>query len=311
MTPNSNNHNSDTYSYIIGPVVVSETEDGLSSMWNGGELAEKYKNFAAKLPSDLPAYNALAYLVEQILTGKLSREGRSIEEATILDFGCYDGSSTLMYERVGSKVIGVDKNPEVIEEASNNFSSLNNFTFIAVEEGSQIPLPESSVDIAVLTFVHPTIDTVQGLFLTLEKIHRVLRAGGVVILLGLNPDSFDPNLQFVSYGHNKIDQPIPADGDKFTNRLILKDGSVLEFPDTFWKNVTLQYALEANGFINTKFFPLRETLQGPVGDSLRKALRERPDLRGLDEWGTKGLHQLITAAKPNGNNNYLPESYEG
>lgn len=309
LTPS--NQNTDAYSYIVGPVIVNETEAGLSSMWKGGELAEKYKDFAAKLPSDIPAYKAVSYLVEQILVGKLAREGKNVSDATVLDFGCYDGSCSAMYAETGAKIVGIDKNPEVIREASERFKDQDRFSFLTVEDEASIPLPENSVDLAVLTFVHPTIDTLEGLFSTFEKIYRVLKAGGVIILLGLNPESFDPNLHFVSYGHNTINPDELIDGGKFTNHLVLPDGSVLEFPDSFWANGTIEYVLSAKGFINTKFFPLRDSLEGPVGDSLRRSLRERPDLRGIDEWGHPGLHQVITSAKPNGYNNYLPDTYEG
>lgn len=307
MTNNIDNPHRDevnVYDYFIDS--TRRAVNNPSEIWTL-KLAESYKGFAAKLKSDLPAYLVLVDLIKLIIKGKYKKEGKDISEATIIDFGCYDGSSTSLYKQTGANVIGIDINKSTIKDAEVNYGDAKT-SFIHINPDEQIPF-SNTADIVVMTFVHSTIEDLGQLYDVFKKIYSSMKAGGVLLILGLNIDSFNNKYEFESYRHNKVENQFPIeDGRPFLNVLVGEDGERLEFHDIYWSEETIEFALLSSGFQSIGVFPLRNDLEGPVGSVLRDVLKDSLASGNTykNEW-SHGLHLLITAAKPNGNNQYLPE----
>lgn len=247
------------------------------SFWKG-ENADYYEDFATTIPSDGPAYDLVHHL--------LAPDGKRI-----LDFGCFHGRSSKNIMSSGAKsVLGVDNVPGHIEIARNTFSC-EGLEFDHVPSDFPI-LTLDDFDAASMTFVHPTIENVDDLAYQINKIARVIRHKGRLVILGLNPASFGDH-NFLFYGH-KADTDL-KDGTPFDNKLCLENGEVLEFTDYYWTITTLWKILFVAGFSNQTYIDVREGIHGEVGKVLGNSL-SGTDYDWKDEWKAP-LYQIIVGVK--------------
>ncbi len=248
------------------------------SFWQS-DNALKYADFSTTIPSDIPAYQMVYKLLNPV--------GKSI-----LDFGCFQGKSSQRLGQEGAaKVLGIDSVENNIVVARKNYSANKNLGFLHVEEDSII-LTEERFDSTCMTFVHPTIASLEKLKFQIKKISRVMKMDGVLVLLGLDQNSFG-NHEFLFYRHKMLAEA--RDGSPFNNELKLSNGETLKFTDYFWPIATLIKILEENGFTVDQIYGLREDLEGKVGDVLRKSISEL-DFQWKDEWKAP-LYQVIVVRK--------------
>ncbi|PRO65292.1 hypothetical protein C6I21_10860 [Alkalicoccus urumqiensis] len=115
-------------------------------------------------------------------TSDLLSRGR-FKEAHILDIGCGTGEVLFSMEEGGSKT-GVDFAEEMIQAAkSKRASGSESVTFLHADAGN-LPFPEASFQTALsinVLFLMPEPEKV------LKEAHRVLTAGGEMLLLNPSP----------------------------------------------------------------------------------------------------------------------------
>ena len=113
----------------------------------------------------------------------LGRVGQWLStDSRILDFGCGYGRCLGELFNAGYRnLTGFDFSPAMIAAARARFSEI---TFQELQ-GSTIPLPDSSVDGALLFSVLTCIPTDDGQRALLAELHRVLRPGGLVYISDL------------------------------------------------------------------------------------------------------------------------------
>lgn len=267
---------------------INEEKLAGAGIWSETRSVLEYGPISAKLVSDQPAYVFVGCLVNSFLAGKKNQK--------ILDLGCHNGSSTaiLAHNNPQAHILGVDNNPFVIEEAMARNTS-DKVTFQAVETDQW--LEGNTFDVAVLTFLHPTVKTRKDLDSIIAKVSNSLKPGGKIIMLGLNPDGFGGD--YISYNHHLIGDYV--DGAPFFNSLEL-NGHAVEFEDVCWTEETLREILGNNSF-QAEIYPLtRAGLPGLMHVLLSASIREaelnsETHIVWKDEFKGKGLFQVIIGTK--------------
>ena len=120
-------------------------------------------------------------------------------ESRILDFGCGYGRSLGELSEAGYRdLIGFDFSPAMIAAARARFPQVE---FQALDASSpmpssrvSIPLPDASVDGAVLFSVLTCVPTDDGQRALIAELHRVLRPGGLLYISDLWLQSDERNL---------------------------------------------------------------------------------------------------------------------
>jgi len=99
------------------------------------------------------------------------------KDKTILDIGSGDGYGTDYLKSYAQKIVGVDISQESVEEARKKYQAPN-LEFKQLRDDT-FPFEDSSFDL-VISF--QVIEHVKNTKLFLDEIHRVLKAGGQMIL---------------------------------------------------------------------------------------------------------------------------------
>ena len=112
-------------------------------------------------------------------------------DSIIVDFGCgYGRSLGELVEQGYDNLIGLDFSPAMIEAARERFPEI---TFEQIES-VKIPLPDESVDGALLFSVLTCVPTDEGQRAIVKELHRVLRRGGLLYISDLSLQDDERNL---------------------------------------------------------------------------------------------------------------------
>lgn len=113
-------------------------------------------------------------------------------DSVIIDFGCgYGRCLGELAEADYEKLIGFDFSPAMIEAARERFPEI---TFEQIES-VKIPLPDESIDGALLFSVLTCVPTDDGQRAIVKELHRVLRRGGLLYISDLALQSDERNLE--------------------------------------------------------------------------------------------------------------------
>ena len=104
-------------------------------------------------------------------------------ESRIADVGCgYGRSLGLLLERGYHNLIGFDPAPAMIAMARERFPAI---AFEVLDDPPHIPLPDASVDAALLFSVLTCVPTDEGQRAVVAEVRRVLRPGGLFYISDL------------------------------------------------------------------------------------------------------------------------------
>ena len=110
---------------------------------------------------------------------------------TVLELGCGSGLFTRALAERCAQLIAMDVEPRYLEEAKSKVADLQNAEF-KVGSALDLPLPDSSVDVAVLISVLPEIPDPVG---ALRECARVLKPGGRIVV---SEELFEPEYVLAS-----------------------------------------------------------------------------------------------------------------
>jgi ubiquinone/menaquinone biosynthesis C-methylase UbiE len=98
---------------------------------------------------------------------------------TILEYGCGDGSNTVLLANRGANVISLDLSPELINvaQARLRVHGINSGVDFIVGSAHTLPLPDESVDVVFGIAILHHLD----LALSAAEVRRVLKKGGFAI----------------------------------------------------------------------------------------------------------------------------------
>jgi len=112
-------------------------------------------------------------------------------ESRILDFGCgYGRCLGELFNSGYRNLIGVDFSPAMIAAARAKFPEINFHEL----QSSTIPLPDASIDGALLFSVLTCVPTNDGQFAIVRELLRVLRPGGLLYISDLSLQQDERNL---------------------------------------------------------------------------------------------------------------------
>ncbi|MBN1617929.1 methyltransferase domain-containing protein [Candidatus Dojkabacteria bacterium] len=258
-----------------------------------GKNFECYRRISEDiLDSDAIAYNTLYGLLN--MKGKL-----------ILDFGCFQGDSSfrILISTKPSLVVGVDIDYKSIKEAEKKYHKYKKLVFYSIGEGQAIPLAihDNKFDVALMTFVHPTISKIKALEECFFSISQVLKKNGILALLSLNSKSFNKGYSFYNYNHRLPACGYFKDGKKFWNTLRKSNGDTISFFDFCWENSTLKKLLLSSGFSDVSYIDLKFPNSLRINSLLTKSFRKVYEERGIDfsnrDEFKAPLYQIILAMK--------------
>jgi ubiquinone/menaquinone biosynthesis C-methylase UbiE len=99
----------------------------------------------------------------------------------VLELGCGTGAMLIEGQRLGYKIIGVDRSPAMVKVALQRMEISQSVAPVIVGDGHSLPMPGGAFDSVLATFPAGYILEEE----TLSEIRRVLRAGGRVVIVGL------------------------------------------------------------------------------------------------------------------------------
>jgi SAM-dependent methyltransferase len=173
------------------------------------------------------AFRDVPWLISQYATG-----GKA------LDYGCGAGRSSRLLKRLGFEVTGVDISDAMLETA-RELDPGGDYRRI---DPARIPLDDGSVDLAFSSLVFFEIPTIAGMTEAAAEIRRVLKPGGVFVLLIGAERLYDFEWLTV-----KVDYPENRgckSGD--TVRVFLPEVG-LELTDYYWTDADYRRVFEGAG----------------------------------------------------------------
>jgi ubiquinone/menaquinone biosynthesis C-methylase UbiE len=177
-----------------------------------------------------------------------------------LDYGCGAGRSTRFLKFLGiEKVDSVDIHQAMLNEAKH-VDAEGNYQFI---ESGHIPVLAETYDLAFSSFVFVEIGDEKEIVQIFKDIYRVLKPGGIFIIVTPSEEAFNPAHQWLSY------QTYATHSDFESGQLIefkIKEIN-LELADYYWTDADFKKWSEQAGFVQVvKHRPL-----GKVSDEINWA----------------------------------------
>jgi SAM-dependent methyltransferase len=225
----------------------------------------------------------LAYRLRKI-------SSRVVVSGQWLDCGCADGSYTSGLLGAGAtSVIGTDVEQDRIAAARRQWSDATGLRF-EVAPAEDLPFADASFDGVLMNEV---LEHVRDENRSLEEIHRVLRPGGVVVVIS-------PNRYFPFEGHGlqlgsfRVDSPIP-----FLPWLPGSIGRHLMRARNYWPS-ELRSLVDANRldvFAVESVFPVFEIYPWLPGLLQRWYWRNLPRLERLPLLRRFGVSTMVVARK--------------
>lgn len=114
------------------------------------------------------------------------------KDAVVLDLGCGPGEYTSKMAKYAKKVFGVDSAERMIEYAKKNYPEIN---FIK-SNAESTPIEDKSVDVVFSFGLFEYVESKEKL---MKEISRVLKPGGIAVVLAPNKYSFPRFLFFILY----------------------------------------------------------------------------------------------------------------
>lgn len=154
------------------------------------------------------------------------------------DLGCGTGDLIPYLAEKAKKVIGVDKSPGMLEEASERFAKLNGKIDLRIGSIEHLPMRDSETECAVINMVlhylpHPNE--------VISETARVLKKGGTLVVAELDKHSVED--MRAEYGHRWLG----FSSDEMS-RMLKKSGFSSVKKETF----NAERGLKINLFISTK-----------------------------------------------------------
>ena len=159
----------------------------------------------------------------------------SLNGQEYLDFGSGAGRSAQFLRALGAqRVYGVDHDRNMVELATSKHLSGVEFR----HADGTIPLPDRSVDGAISVNVFIEIRTRETMRSVCAEIARVLKPGGVFVLMSTNPGAFGQTFRSFSYS-----SPSTPTGGSLAICTVATANGPLRIEDTYWTEADYRTAI--------------------------------------------------------------------
>jgi SAM-dependent methyltransferase len=167
-----------------------------------------------------------------------------------LDYGSGAGRSTAFLLSLGAEsVIGTDHNAAMIEVARARHLPRAEFALIDTSRADgfgRIPQPNEAFDGALCANVFVEIRTFEALMGACSEVARVLRPGGVFVVMSTNPAAFGHAFRNFSYT-----VPTAFTGGATATCTITSDTGAFDVEDTYWDESDYVNAMHESGLVVT------------------------------------------------------------
>ncbi|MBT2470783.1 methyltransferase domain-containing protein [Streptomyces sp. ISL-66] len=201
--------------------------------WSGPEGAQAFA--AVEAATDW----LLGYpFVFRILAGRI--DSRHV----LVDYGCGPGKVADHAARLlGSRVLGVDASPEMLELARRSGTAVAEYHLVA--DGRTPCLADGSADAVMCNHVLASLPTQEAVLAVFREIRRLLRPGAPFVLLAT-----DPACGGIEYASLRIGDPGEryGPGEELVVRLRRTDGTWQEMPNHAWPVYVYPPLLARAGF---------------------------------------------------------------
>lgn len=102
------------------------------------------------------------------------------EGARVLELGCGIGTDGAQFAAAGAEYTGVDSSPPALALAVRRFRTEGLIGRFVRGSGTQLPVRDAAFD---LVFTHGVIHHISDVGATVRELHRILRPGGVLIVM--------------------------------------------------------------------------------------------------------------------------------
>ncbi|MBT2455586.1 bifunctional 2-polyprenyl-6-hydroxyphenol methylase/3-demethylubiquinol 3-O-methyltransferase UbiG [Streptomyces sp. ISL-86] len=166
------------------------------------------------------------------------------EGAVVVDYGCGPGQvADRAARQLGARVLGVDTSPEMLALARSGGTAVAEYHL--VENGRATGLPDGCADAVMCNHVLASLPTEDAVLAVFAEIGRLLRPGGLFILLTTDPTCTD-----LEYASLRVGEAGAAygQGEEMTLRLRRTDGSWVEVRNHAWHVDRIPALLEGARF---------------------------------------------------------------
>ena len=105
----------------------------------------------------------------------------------VVEVGCGIATDGIQFARAGARYVGVDQSATALALARNRFELEGLSPAFFQSQATSLPLPDSSMDLLFARLIHHLDDTEAAV----REFHRVLRPGGVALVMVYHRNSFN------------------------------------------------------------------------------------------------------------------------
>lgn len=211
--------------------------------WSGADGAQAFAALDAATDRLLGYPFVLAALSRR--TGRTGGTAGTRGGLTLVDYGCGPGRvADLAARELGVRVVGVDTSPEMLALARAGAPAVAEYHL--VEDNRVTGLPDECADAVMCNHVLASLPTQEAVLAVFTEIRRLLRPGGLLVLLTTDPDCAGREYASLRIGGTGDGALRP--GEELTVRLRRTDGSWQEVHNHAWPVSVLPELLEQSGF---------------------------------------------------------------
>ncbi len=182
----------------------------------------------------LKRYAKLPILNPYVAYPKIMEITGDVRGKRIMDLGCGSGALSALLAEKGAYVEGVDVSREWIEICKKEYGKTKNPNF-TVSDGTELDAFDSeNFDYVVMNMVLLNVPSSEKVKKIFSEVARVLKKGGKMIFSDLHPICLAVKRTSTEEQRYGDDFSYFHDGAEYHSKVMLSDGSLIEFSDIHW-----------------------------------------------------------------------------
>ncbi|WP_428389740.1 bifunctional demethylmenaquinone methyltransferase/2-methoxy-6-polyprenyl-1,4-benzoquinol methylase UbiE [Mucisphaera sp.] len=162
----------------------------LSNPHRDTDKAAKVRSMFAAIAPKYDLNNRLhSFGIDQLWRRSLVRLAKPRAGESVLDVATGTGDVALAFSRAGTRVMGVDFTPELLDRAIAKKTTRGTQPAYVTGDATRLPVTDASFDIASIAFGIRNVDRPER---ALAEFYRVLKPGGRLVILEFSTPTFPP-----------------------------------------------------------------------------------------------------------------------